>query len=89
MVASGGGTYVWNTTETTESITVTPTVTTTYTVEVTGTNGCKSSDEVVVTKPVCTALGGTVWYDLNKMDCKMARRPMEKRYQNRQILQME
>ncbi|MBL0192499.1 MAG: hypothetical protein IPQ18_14520 [Saprospiraceae bacterium] len=32
LVASGGGTYVWNTTETTESIKVTPTVTTTYTV---------------------------------------------------------
>lgn len=48
LTASGGGTYLWNTGETTESITVSPTVTTTYTVTVTQ-NGCSANDDVIVT----------------------------------------
>jgi gliding motility-associated-like protein/uncharacterized repeat protein (TIGR01451 family) len=49
LTATGGGTYVWNTGATTAAITVCPLVTTTYTVTVTGANGCTAVDEVVVT----------------------------------------
>ncbi|MBL0026218.1 MAG: hypothetical protein IPO98_15080 [Saprospiraceae bacterium] len=40
LIASGGGTYKWSTNATTASITVSPTVATTYTVTVTAANGC-------------------------------------------------
>ncbi len=45
--ASGGGSYLWSTGETTSTITVTPDTTTTYSVTVTQ-NGCTAIDEVVV-----------------------------------------
>ena len=47
LSASGGNSYVWSTGETTQSIIVAPTSTTTYTV-VTILNGCEDSDDVVV-----------------------------------------
>jgi len=47
LSASGGGTYVWNTGETTISISVSPTTTTSYTIVVTDANGC--TDVAVVT----------------------------------------
>lgn len=40
LTATGGGTYLWNTGATTGSITVNPTVTTTYSVIVTNSTGC-------------------------------------------------
>lgn len=40
MMAVGGGTYLWNTGATTAGISTAPSVTTTYTVTVTGANGC-------------------------------------------------
>jgi RHS repeat-associated protein len=43
LIASGCATYSWSTGQTTASITVTPTITTTYTVKCVGTNGCFSS----------------------------------------------
>jgi large repetitive protein len=47
---SGAGvTYAWNNGATTASISVTPTATTTYTVTVTGTNGCKTIKNVLIT----------------------------------------
>jgi hypothetical protein len=46
--ANGGNTYVWNTGQTSRSITVSPENTTTYTVTVTQ-NGCSASDDVTVT----------------------------------------
>ncbi len=47
LTATGGASYSWNTGATTSSITVNPTVTSTYTV--TGTlNGCQSTDTVTV-----------------------------------------
>ncbi len=49
LTATGGGTYLWNTLETTATINVAPAVTTTYTVIVTNTNNCSASDFVVVT----------------------------------------
>ncbi len=42
LAASGGGTYSWSTEATASSITVSPAATTTYTVTVTGSNGCKT-----------------------------------------------
>jgi gliding motility-associated-like protein len=47
LSASGGGTYQWNTTETTSSISVTPASTTIYSVTVT-LNGCTDVDTVTV-----------------------------------------
>jgi len=48
LTASGGNSYLWNTGETTESITVSPNSTTTYTV-IAILNGCEDSDDVIVT----------------------------------------
>lgn len=48
LTASGGSSYLWNTGATTQSITVNPNSTTTYSVEVTQ-NGCSSTDQVTVT----------------------------------------
>lgn len=48
LTASGGTTYLWSNGETTQSITVSPTTTTNYSVIATS-NGCSSTDEVTVT----------------------------------------
>ena len=48
-VTGGVGDILWSTGETTASITVAPTNNTTYTVQITGANGCISTDEVTVT----------------------------------------
>ncbi|MFD2917680.1 hypothetical protein ACFS29_18655, partial [Psychroserpens luteus] len=48
LTASGGSTYLWSTGETTETITVTPSATTIYTVEVFE-NSCSSTDDIIVT----------------------------------------
>jgi D-lyxose ketol-isomerase len=48
LTASGGSSYLWSTGETTQTITVAPTNTTTYTVEVFE-NNCSDSDTVTVT----------------------------------------
>lgn len=49
LTASGGSTYLWNTTATSAAITVTPTTTTTYSVMVTNANGCSDSTSVTIT----------------------------------------
>lgn len=49
LTATGGGTYIWSTGETTASITVSPDETTTYSVMVTSDKGeCTDADEVIV-----------------------------------------
>ncbi len=48
LTASGGTTYLWSNGETTQSITVSPSTTTIYSVIATS-NGCSSTDEVTVT----------------------------------------
>lgn len=48
LSASGGDTYLWSTGETTQTITVAPNTTTTYSVTA-FINGCEGSDDVVVT----------------------------------------
>ena len=49
LSATGGGTYLWSTGESTASINVAPVTTTTYTVTVANSNGCQSQDAVTVT----------------------------------------
>ena len=49
LTASGVDNYEWNTGETTESITVQPSITTTYSVTSLGENGCYGYSEVTVT----------------------------------------
>ncbi|WP_111682641.1 Ig-like domain-containing protein [Winogradskyella tangerina] len=49
LTATGGDNYLWSTGETTSSITVTPTATTTYTVISTAVGGCADIEQVVVT----------------------------------------
>ncbi len=61
LTATGGGTYSWNTGQTTAAITVSPTTNTTYTVTVT-TSGCTNTATVQVTvspKPTPTITGTT------------------------------
>ena len=48
LTASEGASYEWSNGETTQSITVAPAVTTTYTVTVTDANGCVATAEIVV-----------------------------------------
>ncbi len=48
LTATGGGTYAWSTSETTATISVSPTVTTDFIVSVTA-NGCTDADTVTIT----------------------------------------
>ncbi|NVO01908.1 MAG: gliding motility-associated C-terminal domain-containing protein [Bacteroidetes bacterium] len=49
LIATGGTTYLWNNSAgTNDSITVSPLVTTTYSVTVTNANGCTATDNVIV-----------------------------------------
>ncbi|MDN3493749.1 T9SS type A sorting domain-containing protein [Winogradskyella bathintestinalis] len=57
--ASGSDNYLWNTGETTDSITVNPNITTTYTVTTNGTGECSSSADIIITViPEITAYAG-------------------------------
>jgi hypothetical protein len=49
LVAAGASTYTWSTSATTNSVTVSPATTSTYSVVGTDANGCISSDTVVLT----------------------------------------
>ncbi|MDP4267540.1 MAG: S8 family serine peptidase [Bacteroidota bacterium] len=55
----GGKSYTWQTGETTPSIKVSPTLTTTYKMTFAGTSGCTGTDNVVVTINNLTADAGT------------------------------
>lgn len=65
LTASGGVSYVWNTTATTAAITVSPVVNTTYTVTTTDVNGCVgSTSATVIVDPgtlTCTTQNITVY----------------------------
>ncbi len=59
LTATGGVSCIWSTGETTESIVVSPSDTTTYSVTIFSDGGCNSSDEVVVTvNPLPIAYAG-------------------------------
>ena len=47
-MATGGGSYLWNTGETTASINISVTTMTVFTVTVTTANGCTDTDDVTV-----------------------------------------
>jgi len=49
----GGNSYLWSTTETTSSITVEPTLLTTYTVTVTSADGCSATTEQTISVSTC------------------------------------
>jgi gliding motility-associated-like protein len=60
LTATGGTSYVWSTGAVSPTISVNPVVTTSYVVTVTGSNGCISSDTVVVTaNPLPAANAGS------------------------------
>lgn len=62
LTASGGTSYVWNTSATTTTISVTPATTTSYTVIGTDANGCQNTGTVTVTvnaPPVAGITGNT------------------------------
>ncbi len=54
LTASGGDSYIWNTGETTQSIVVNPTATTTYTVTAKK-GGCEDTDNVIITVNAATS----------------------------------
>ncbi|MDD5569626.1 MAG: T9SS type A sorting domain-containing protein [Bacteroidales bacterium] len=56
ICASGGVSYTWSTISTMTCISVNPTVTTTYYVTGTGTNGCKKADDVVIIVNSCVGI---------------------------------
>ncbi len=56
LTASGATTYIWNTSDITESIAVTPTVQTTYTVIGTDANGCSNLNTVTQDVNICTGI---------------------------------
>ena len=63
LTASGGGTYLWNTSATTGAITISPTSTTSYTVTVTNGNGCTDTATVGVVVnnvPIAIVSGDTI-----------------------------
>ncbi len=58
LTASGGDNYVWNTTDATPAITVSPSVNTIYTVTITDNNGC--ADTVSTTVTISAAPNGAI-----------------------------
>jgi len=76
LTATGANGYSWNTGQTTSSITVSPTTTTTYTVSATNIYNCTSTDAVVVNVnalPAATAiLSGPSTYCANQLSVLQA-----------------
>lgn len=61
LTASSGTGYLWNTGETTPSIIVTPSLSTTYNVTITNASGCTSISNSTLTV-ISSAVGGTIIY---------------------------
>ncbi len=66
LTATGGGSYLWSTGETTASIMVSPTADTKYTITVTSNEGCKATDDVMVSVADKVIIGDFVWLDENQ-----------------------
>ncbi|MFA6924196.1 MAG: gliding motility-associated C-terminal domain-containing protein [Bacteroidales bacterium] len=65
---SGGQTYTWNTTETNQSINVSPTTITTYSVTGAGTSGCTGSATAIVfvsTNPIVNVADAAICYGVS------------------------
>lgn len=56
LTASGATSYTWNTSATTTAIAVSPNVTTTYTVNGTGANGCSNTTTITQNVSLCTGV---------------------------------
>ncbi|MDP3146586.1 MAG: glycine rich domain-containing protein, partial [Bacteroidota bacterium] len=56
LTASGANTFTWNTAATTTVIAVSPTVTTSYTVTGTGSNGCTNATTITQSVSACTGI---------------------------------
>lgn len=56
LVASGASTYTWNTSNTNSSIVISPSVTTSYSVNGTDINGCSNSAMITQSVSLCTGL---------------------------------
>jgi hypothetical protein len=56
LTATGGATYTWSSGNTTASLAVNPTVTTSYSVDATGTNGCKRTSTYSQIVNACTGI---------------------------------
>ena len=65
LSSTGGTSYIWSNGMTASSITVSPTVTTTYTVTITNANGCSTIADTTITVNNCGQIGNFVWQDLN------------------------
>jgi hypothetical protein len=65
LSSTGGTSYIWSNGMTASSITVSPTVTTTYSVTVTNANGCSTITDTTITVNNCGQIGNFVWQDLN------------------------
>ncbi len=59
LTASGASTYTWNTSSTASSIVVSPTVTTSYSVNGTGANGCLGSTTITQSVSACTGINNS------------------------------
>ncbi|MCZ2102536.1 MAG: T9SS type A sorting domain-containing protein [Chitinophagales bacterium] len=75
LEASGGDYYVWNTGETTASITIVPTQSAYYTVTVSNSNGCSKTSSIFVNTDKCGKIGNQVWEDANGNGLKEAEEP--------------
>jgi dienelactone hydrolase len=58
--ASGASSYTWNTGATTSSISVTPSVTTSYTVNARNTEGCVATSQITQNVSTCTSTDGQI-----------------------------
>lgn len=68
LSVSAGNIYEWSTGESTSSIEVSPTETTTYSVTVTSNDGCNNitiNEHTVNVSPYCGGIDGQVWEDIN------------------------
>jgi hypothetical protein len=57
LTAGGAMTYTWNTPQNSESIVVSPTITTTYTVTGSGSNGCSNVSVITQSVDACVGVG--------------------------------
>lgn len=56
LTVTGANTYTWNTTHNTNAISISPTVTTTYTVSGIDANGCENSSTITQSVSLCTGI---------------------------------
>ncbi|MBK6564891.1 MAG: hypothetical protein IPG18_06760 [Saprospiraceae bacterium] len=62
FTATGGGSYLWNTGQTSASISLNPSVTTTYSVTVTDTNGCSNNANKTLNEVIYWEYRSDQWF---------------------------